>query len=90
MSNIKKFFTQIGISENAGIHKPHPAIFKYALAGADAEKENSIMIGDSIEADIRGAQDFGMDAIFFNPNKIEKPTDVKAEIIHLKELMEIF
>lgn len=89
-TNIKKYFTQIIISENVGVHKPHPEIFKYALAGANAEKENSVMIGDSIEADIRGAQDFGMDAIFFNPHKIEKPSDIKAEIIHLKELMDIF
>jgi putative hydrolase of the HAD superfamily len=89
-TNIRKYFSHIVISENIGVHKPHPDIFQYALKGANAEKESSIMIGDSIEADIRGAQSFGMDAIFFNPHKIEVPSDVKNEIVQLKELMTMF
>jgi len=89
-TNIQKYFSHIVISENVGVHKPHPDIFKYALEGANANKETSIMIGDSIEADIRGAQNFGMDAIFFNPNKINTPQDVKNEIVQLKELMSLF
>ena len=48
------------------------------------------MIGDSIEADIRGAQNFGMDAIFFNPKEVEKPKDILHEIVFLNELTEIF
>lgn len=89
-TNIQKYFSHIVISENVGVHKPHPDIFQYALEGAHARKENSIMIGDSIEADIRGAQNFGMDAIFFNPNRIETPQDVRHEIVQLKELMDLF
>src|SRR5690606_23289725 len=89
-TGIDKYFSQIIISENIGIHKPHPEIFSYALKGALAEKNESIMIGDSIEADIRGAQNFGIDAIFFNPNNINRPKDIKYQIIELKELMEIF
>lgn len=89
-TNIQKYFTHIVISENIGIHKPHPDIFQYALKGANAEKESSIMVGDSIEADIRGAQNFGIDAIFFNPNKIIAPSDVKHQIVQLKDLMKLF
>jgi putative hydrolase of the HAD superfamily len=44
------------------------------------------MIGDSIEADIRGAMGVGMDAIYFNPFNLEKPADVPVQISHLKEL----
>ena len=89
-TNIQKYFTHIVISENIGIHKPHPDIFQYALKGANAEKESSVMVGDSIEADIRGAQNFGMDAIFFNPNEIEVPSDIKHQIVQLKDLMKLF
>lgn len=89
-TNIQQYFSHIVISENVGIHKPHPAIFQYALEGANARKENSIMIGDSIEADVRGAQNFGMEAIFFNPHRIQAPADVKHEVGQLKELMEMF
>jgi putative hydrolase of the HAD superfamily len=31
-------------------------------------KENSIMIGDSLDADVQGALDAGLDAIFFESN----------------------
>lgn len=89
-TNIQKYFSHIVISENVGVHKPHPDIFQFALTGANAHKENSIMIGDSIEADIRGAQNFGMDAIFFNPKEVEKPKDILHEIVFLNELTEIF
>jgi putative hydrolase of the HAD superfamily len=47
------------------------------------------MIGDSIEADIRGAQDYGMKAIYFNPEGKEKPADVEHQIICLSELISI-
>ena len=44
------------------------------------------MIGDSLEADIYGALNFGMDAIYFNPHNTPKPTDVPLQVNHLKEL----
>ena len=47
------------------------------------------MIGDSLEADIRGAINFGMDAIYFNPLNKEKPADVKKQILCLDELIRI-
>ena len=47
------------------------------------------MIGDSLEADVRGALAFGMDAIYFNPERKEKPTDIQKQIHHLNELVEL-
>ena len=85
--NLNPYFTNVIISEDVGVNKPDKAIFEHALKKAGAKKEESIMIGDSIEADIRGAQDFGIQAIFFNPMKKEKPADVIWEIAHLEELM---
>jgi putative hydrolase of the HAD superfamily len=88
--NLNPYFNNVIISEDVGVNKPEKGIFEYALAKAGAKKEESIMIGDSIEADIRGAQDFGMKAIFFNPLNKEKPEDVSWQITHLEELMEHF
>ncbi|CAM4103859.1 putative hydrolase of the HAD superfamily [Pedobacter westerhofensis] len=85
--NLNPYFDQVIISEDAGVNKPDKAIFEYALQKAGARKEESIMIGDSIEADIRGAQNFGMKAIFFNPLNKVKPADVEWQILHLEELM---
>lgn len=90
VSNLNPYFHNVIISEDVGVNKPSPVIFQHALDKAKARKEESIMIGDSLEADIYGALNFGMEAIFFNPLKKEKPEDVKQEITHLKELLLLF
>lgn len=88
-SKLSPYFKTIVISENVGVNKPHPQIFEYAVTEGNANKELSIMIGDNLDADVRGAQNFGMDAIFFNPTKIEKPVDVRHMIVDLKELQSV-
>ncbi|MHB8208735.1 YjjG family noncanonical pyrimidine nucleotidase [Mucilaginibacter sp.] len=88
-SNISHYFDQVIISEAVGVNKPDKAIFEHALSLAGAVKDESIMIGDSIEADIRGALNFGIDAVYFNPAQLPKPDDVPAQINSLKELMSL-
>lgn len=83
------YFNTIVISEIVGINKPNKAIFEFALNGAKAEKSQSLMVGDSLEADIYGAVAFGMDAIYFNPSNKEKPQDVARQINNLNELIDI-
>jgi len=87
-SNIGHYFETITNSELAGQKKPNSIIFDYALKSAKASKEESIMIGDSFEADILGALDFGIDAIFFNEHKTEINHDV-YQVNHLLELKNI-
>jgi putative hydrolase of the HAD superfamily len=80
------YFDNVIISEVVGINKPDKAIFEHALSLADAHVSESMMIGDSIEADIRGAQNFGMKAIYFNPEGKEAPEDVEHQIKCLSDL----
>lgn len=87
-SNLNAYFQTITNSEMAGNKKPHSSIFKYALKQSNALKEESIMIGDSWEADVLGALEFGIQAIYFNPEKIEKESSV-IEISKLTELKNI-
>jgi YjjG family noncanonical pyrimidine nucleotidase len=84
-SNIAGFFKTITNSEMAGVKKPNPIIFEYALDLAKANKENSIMIGDCLEADVQGALNAGLDAIFFNDKKIKVQDNIK-QVTHLLEL----
>ena len=86
-TDIGGYFQNIIISEVVGVNKPDKAIFQHALDLAGAIKEESIMIGDSLEADVRGALNFGIDAIYFNPAGLPKPDDVPVQIKGLKELM---
>jgi len=85
--NLNPYFSNVIISEDVGVNKPDKRIFEYALEKASAGKEESIMIGDSLEADVRGALDFGIKAIYFNPLKAEKPEDIEWEIHQLEELL---
>jgi putative hydrolase of the HAD superfamily len=79
------YFSTITNSELAGVKKPNSIIFDYALNLAQTSKENSIMIGDDLDADVNGALNAGIDAIFFNDKKIEAPMHFK-QINHLLEL----
>jgi len=85
-TGIGKYFDQIIVSEDVGVNKPDPAIFQHALNMAGAEKSTSIMIGDSLEADVMGALNFGMDAIYFNPAGLPKPEYIPLQISNLNEL----
>ena len=84
-SNIGGFFKTITNSEMAGVKKPNPIIFEYALNLAQANRENSVMIGDCLEADVQGALDAGLDAIFFNDKKIQVKQNIK-QVNHLLEI----
>jgi putative hydrolase of the HAD superfamily len=50
---------------------------------------SSLMIGDSLEADILGARNAGIDQVFFNPYNAEHDHDVTYEISQLTELLSI-
>lgn len=85
-TGIGKYFRHVIVSEMVGVNKPDKAIFQHAIDLAGATREESLMIGDSLEADVMGALNFGMDAIYFNPAGLEKPADVPMQITDLKEL----
>ena len=87
-SGIESYFKTITDSEKAGVKKPHPNIFEFALSLANTNKENAIMIGDCIEADVKGAIDFGMRAILFDEKNNNTFKDVE-KINHLLELKKI-
>ena len=84
-SGLGNYFKTITNSEMAGVKKPHRNIFEFALSLAKANKENAIMIGDCIEADVRGAIDFGMKAILFD----EKNSHSMPEVPTINRLVEL-
>lgn len=88
-SGIHHFFDTITNSEMAGVKKPHAKIFEHALSIANAAKNESVMIGDCLDADVGGALNYGMDAIFFNVNALEVTQPIK-QITNLVELKNIF
>ena len=88
-SNIKPYFKTVTNSEMVGVKKPNPKIFNFALDWAKAKPHESVMIGDSLEADIEGAHNIGMDTIHFdykdthNNHKYKRITNLKTLVNHL-------
>jgi len=77
--------------------KPSPAYFEAALAALDAEPELTWMVGDDLEADVEGAQRFGLRTVLvrtgkFRPEQLERttvvPDAVLSSIAYLPEWLE--
>ena len=88
-AGIESYFTTITNSEMAGVKKPNPQIFDFALALNQTNKKNAMMIGDCMDADVGGALNFGMDAIYFNEHFKEIPANIKQVnyLIDLKKYL---
>lgn len=70
-SGISGFFIEVVTSETSNSLKPKKEIFEYALRRAKALQKHSIMIGDSVEVDIMGAMNAGIDQVYMNHLKVE-------------------
>ncbi|MBV7528618.1 YjjG family noncanonical pyrimidine nucleotidase [Chitinophaga sp. sic0106] len=88
-SGIDKYFTHIITSELAGSLKPYREIFDFAMARAVTSAPESIMVGDAMELDIKGAHGVGMDQIYFNPAKPPVDFTPTYTVNSLAEIMDI-
>jgi putative hydrolase of the HAD superfamily len=85
-ANILHYFDKIITSEGVGVKKPNPKIFFYALKETNAKTYESIMIGDSLEADIYGAKNVGIKSIYFNP---DSEINAKEKYLTVTNLLQI-
>ena len=88
-AELTNYFEVIVTSETAGFRKPNAEIFEFALGQAKAKKEESLMIGDNLVSDIGGARSYGMDQVFFNPNRVAHEEEITHEIQSLEQLKEL-
>lgn len=88
-AGLSPYFKTIITSEMAGAQKPNREIFQYALQKTGAAIENTIMIGDDLEADILGAQNMGMDQIYVNFEQKPYKEKVLYEVSNLSSILEI-
>ena len=87
---LKDYFNTVILSEDAGVNKPSPQFFEYAMKQSGAKKETTIMIGDNFQTDILGAKHFEMDTIFFNHWPDYPATEpVTYEVTTLKDIINI-
>ncbi len=70
--------SRIAVSANLGIRKPNPLIFTHALNALRVTPEEAVMVGDSLRADIAGANQLGIFAVWKPSRRIL--AEVKAEL----------
>jgi putative hydrolase of the HAD superfamily len=89
-SGLDKYFTEVITSEGSNSLKPHKEIFDYAFQKSGAKPEESIMIGDSLEVDIQGAMNAGIDQVYVNHINAVSSIQPTYTVYSLNELEEIF
>ena len=85
-SGLDRFFKVVITSECSNSLKPQREIFDYALEKTGAKVEESLMIGDTLDVDVLGALNVGMDAVHVNYNSLEQEVEPTYTIYHLREL----
>jgi len=89
---LRDYFDTIILSEDAGVNKPSPQYFDYALRQSGAMRESTLMIGDNLQTDILGALNAGIDALLFNRWDVdvsESPQVPTCVVANLRDIMEI-
>ena len=93
-SGLSPYFKQVITSEGSNSLKPNKEIFDFAFQKTGATPDESIMIGDTMEVDILGAINAGIDQIHVN-HLTNEPESINGKlpthtVYSLKELEGIF
>ena len=71
------YFAPVVTSESVGVAKPHPKIFEHAFEQMGSpNKEHVLMVGDTLESDILGGNNFGIDTCWLNHHNKEHPKEI--------------
>jgi putative hydrolase of the HAD superfamily len=80
---LAKYVDALVASEDVGVSKPDPQIFRIALERLDVSEDEVVMVGDSWVNDIEGAHAARIRAIWFNRDRREQPsTRAAVRAIH--------
>ena len=89
-SGIAPFFKEIFISEQLHTQKPDAEFYeKIGAQIPNFDKNQTLMIGDSLSADIQGGQNAGIDTVWYNPQHLENTTQLHPthEVHSYKDLL---
>ncbi|MBQ9530968.1 MAG: YjjG family noncanonical pyrimidine nucleotidase [Eubacterium sp.] len=89
ISRLDKLFDGVFISDIIGYEKPSKEFFDYVLKQIiPCEKDEILIIGDSLTSDIRGGNNANIKCCWYNPNEKTKPDDIRIDY-EIKSLTEI-
>jgi len=88
---LSSFFGAVVASGDVGVKKPGPPVFLRALDLLDCRAEETVFVGDSLEADVAGARALGMTTIWVNPSgsNVDIDPGPSYEVRSLREILSI-
>ncbi|MGT2768839.1 YjjG family noncanonical pyrimidine nucleotidase [Streptococcus ictaluri] len=92
VSGLMPYFKAVFVSELSGFQKPDKAFFDWFAAQIpDYDSSKTLMIGDSLTADIQGGLNAGIDTVWFNHQHLSNQTTIQAkyEISSYQELLNL-
>jgi len=90
-SRIAGYISDIIVSEEVGADKPDPKIFYTLLRKTNLNPKEVLVVGDSLDKDIKGAQNARIGSVWYNPECDVNITNIipDYEISDLLELKKI-
>ena len=83
-SILRPYFAEIIVSGEVGVAKPETGIFDIAFEKMGKPDKNEVLIiGDSLSADMQGGLKYGIDTCWFNPQKAKTNLPVTYTIYNL-------
>jgi HAD superfamily hydrolase (TIGR01509 family) len=80
---VKQYMDHAVFSSEAGVRKPHPAIFQHVLNALDVPAEEAVFVGDRVHDDVGGAKKLGMRAVLTRQYRREDPdgAPIKPDLV---------
>lgn len=88
-TGVHEYIEFVVVSEDVGLAKPHPAIFDHAIRKMNnPPRENILMVGDTLESDILGGLNSGLDTCWINRENKIAPEHINPKY-QINSLMEL-
>jgi putative hydrolase of the HAD superfamily len=85
-AGLEQYITHIFCFQKIGFKKPDDQYFQHIIRSLESPLSDIVMIGNSLNDDIKGALNIGIDAIWFNRNNEKQPKGINT-IYSLDELL---
>ena len=90
LSGLMPYIDQIVVSDAIGAGKPDPLFFEAALSlVGNPDPRSVLMVGDAPEADIRGANNCGLDSCLYDPDGVHTASEATYTIRNLAEILNL-